>query len=555
VRIVESGREGIDLLRHERIDVAICELDLPDMPGTSWLDQAHVVRPGVQVIMMSAGPSFDVAAEAMRRDAIDYLSKPIVPNAALRSVGNAAELKRIDGERRDLLLVLARKSAEVEDLANMRAALLQLLRHDLANVISGAAAALLRKKNTIEEYRDADELVLRMLQQAENVIEEIREHQSGKGDQDLGPCEPALLKQLVDMSLATFQTMAASKHIEVRVSIPANLVVLVRPSRFVLHVLNNLISNAIKFSFPDSHVDIEGRPDGDWAVMTVRDHGCGVPEAQQPFLFKSGKSTTGTMGELGTGYGLCHAKEALASIGGNIEMVSTCSSQGADHSARGTCFTVRVRQHVHVSTLEPEADASDTVDLEPVTPGTGLLIIDDAWPVTDALCLALLDLLPSYTDGIHLVDYLRVPPSPRLFPGDSGMERVRFRPLLDLTGGDREAAMNDAFGDVAPGTHRVVLLQDKQSIQLFHARLADPRFRRRLLRNFGLLAVDYALGLPVTGTDILRIIGPGPERVLISANAEEHLPGDYRECCESRIQKSGLRLPTLAQRLVDANLG
>ena len=88
-------------------------------------------------------------------------------------------------------------------------------------------------------------------------------------------------------------------------------------------------------------------------------------------------------------------------------------------------------------------------------------------------------------------------------------------------------------------------------VRHFHERLLDPMFMQLMTSAFGVLAADYALGLPFYGTDLLDRAGSAVRRVLISANAEAFLPPNYRDVCDSRIDKSTIRMPTLARRLLE----
>lgn len=107
--------------------------------------------------------------------------------------------------------------------------------------------------------------------------------------------------------------------------------------------------------------------------------------------------------------------------------------------------------------------------------------------------------------------------------------------------------LNDIF--TADGSALTLVLQDRGAMAAFFDCLADADYRGKLGRRFGVIAADYALGMPFDGTDLLRRIGKGLYRMLISANAKRHLPRDYAECCEQRIDKSAIRITTLAQKL------
>jgi PAS domain S-box-containing protein len=100
-------------------------------------------------------------------------------------------------------------------------------------------------------------------------------------------------------------------------------------------VILNLLSNALKFTF-DGGVAVAVHADGDHAVVTVRDTGIGVPEAEMPRLFERFHriENARSRSNEGSGIGLALVKELVELQGGTI---------GADSTpGAGTTFTVRL---------------------------------------------------------------------------------------------------------------------------------------------------------------------------------------------------------------------
>jgi len=100
-------------------------------------------------------------------------------------------------------------------------------------------------------------------------------------------------------------------------------------------VLDNLVSNAIKFTPRSGRVEVRLSAEGDAAVLEVEDSGLGIPEAEQAQLFERFfRSSTATEHAIpGTGLGLTITKAIVDRHGGGIEV----------ESAEGAGTTVRVR--------------------------------------------------------------------------------------------------------------------------------------------------------------------------------------------------------------------
>ena len=96
----------------------------------------------------------------------------------------------------------------------------------------------------------------------------------------------------------------------------------------------NLISNAVKYSSPGANVEVDLARKEDSLIAIVRDHGIGIPEADQPFIFKAFHRGRNVANRPGTGLGLMIVKRCVELHDGTIEFKSTVGS--------GTTFLVRL---------------------------------------------------------------------------------------------------------------------------------------------------------------------------------------------------------------------
>jgi signal transduction histidine kinase len=144
------------------------------------------------------------------------------------------------------------------------------------------------------------------------------------------------LPLLVQRACNYFQRAADRKTIRIVVE-PAAHVPQVRTDRvLVAAVLDNLVSNAIKYSRPGKQVRVRVRAETGWGVCEVRDEGPGLSQADQARLFQKGVrlTPTPTGGEPSNGYGLAVAKELVGKLGGTIWCESVLG--------QGCCFSFRL---------------------------------------------------------------------------------------------------------------------------------------------------------------------------------------------------------------------
>lgn len=90
-----TAREGVDLVRLRRPDVAILDVRLPDQSGLDAYDKIRAIDPRLPVIIMTAFAKTDTAIEAMRRGAYEYLVKPVDFRRLKEVVGKALALSRL----------------------------------------------------------------------------------------------------------------------------------------------------------------------------------------------------------------------------------------------------------------------------------------------------------------------------------------------------------------------------------------------------------------------------------------------------------------------------
>jgi signal transduction histidine kinase len=182
----------------------------------------------------------------------------------------------------------------------------------------------------LEGLRHATDLMTRTVSQLVNASANVGGHLW---------LEKVDLPLLVQRACSYFQRVADRKAIRIVVE-PAADVPPVRTDRvLVAAVLDNLVSNAIKYSQPGKPIRLRLRGEAGWCVCEVRDEGPGLSPADQARLFQRGVrlTPTPTAGEPSTGYGLAVARELVEKLGGTIWCESALG--------QGCCFSFRVPAH------------------------------------------------------------------------------------------------------------------------------------------------------------------------------------------------------------------
>ncbi|HMQ61610.1 MAG TPA: ATP-binding protein [Flavilitoribacter sp.] len=127
----------------------------------------------------------------------------------------------------------------------------------------------------------------------------------------------------VDQALLAYKPLAEIKNIELSAAGPRDLMVFADQNA-VRIILQNLVSNAVKFTNADGRVSITWQAAGDQVGICVKDTGAGIPQHKLDRLFTIDMGTEkGTAGETGAGLGLSLCKELIAANKGRIEVEST----------------------------------------------------------------------------------------------------------------------------------------------------------------------------------------------------------------------------------------
>jgi two-component sensor histidine kinase/CheY-like chemotaxis protein len=273
----DTAAGGLEMIVAEKPDCVLLDYRLPDMTGLELLAQLDSSYRGVPsaVVMLTGVTSEQVAVEAMKAGAQDYLVKDRITSGSLSMAIQKATQKV--GLMRALKAERDRLARSLEE----KEVLLQEVHHRVKNNLQ-VVASLLRLQ--AEEGQTAVD-ALRESQLRVETMAMIHEqlYQSG----DLRQVNLAEHAALLTNNLLT--AYGAGERIAGRVAMEP-LVLGVDQAIPAGLILNELISNGLKHAFPGGRcgeIAVEGGLVDGRAVLTVRDDGSGLPEE---FDLKKGTS-------------------------------------------------------------------------------------------------------------------------------------------------------------------------------------------------------------------------------------------------------------------------
>ncbi len=120
VIVAANGSQALELVTKQNPDLMLLDLRMPGKSGMEVLKEMKADYPDVAVIVVTAVDEVDIAIEAIRNGAYDYLHKPFDANVLIISVVRALEKRRLILKNRDYEHNLERKVAEQTQLLEQK---------------------------------------------------------------------------------------------------------------------------------------------------------------------------------------------------------------------------------------------------------------------------------------------------------------------------------------------------------------------------------------------------------------------------------------------------
>jgi two-component system response regulator HydG len=99
---MDNGQAAFDYVLQNDVDVIVTDLRLPIMDGVELLKKARATNQEIEVILITAHGTVEVAVEAIKEGAYDFITKPVRKAPLLRSIEKAAEKQYLSRENREL---------------------------------------------------------------------------------------------------------------------------------------------------------------------------------------------------------------------------------------------------------------------------------------------------------------------------------------------------------------------------------------------------------------------------------------------------------------------
>jgi two-component system sensor histidine kinase/response regulator len=317
------GNMCIEQAKAEKPDLILLDVMMPDISG---FDTAVILKKDPQtadipIIFLTALNNPSDLVHGFQVGANDFLTKPFNKEElvvrVMHQITLVAAKRLIQKQNEELRATISNRDKMYSVIAHDLRSPMASIRMVLNLVVSSVAPdvvgpelfELLDKAN--KESEDVHDLLDNLLKWTKS--------QTGRLNVVLQDLD---LNDIIPGVVDIFEMIAQTKHINLEFNSTPDPLVVRADNDMLKTIVRNFMSNAVKFSPDGSSVEINMEQEGDFAKVSIRDHGVGIAPERIESIFHKGETTYGTDGEEGSGLGLQLCADFARKIGGDVRVES-----------------------------------------------------------------------------------------------------------------------------------------------------------------------------------------------------------------------------------------
>lgn len=327
-----TGKSGIDIIDNELPEILLLDNKLPDIQGVEVLEYVKNKHYDIIVVMITSYASLELAVKATRDGAFDFIPKPFTPQEIRASVENITKQ-----------IFLKRMTQTLNNTGKqIRFQFLSVLSHELKaplNAVDGYLKMIKERQfgNNIDAYDNMlDRSAERIKGMRQLILDllDLTKIETGKPTQKL---EKINVRKIVQMSVDTIRPYAIQKDVDIYVNSRESFDMRADAGEIEI-IMNNLISNAVKYNKTGGRVDIFIEKKEGELIISVSDTGIGLKPEDKEKIFDDFVRIKNiqTREVTGSGLGLSIVKKIVDMYQGSINVQS--------EPEKGTTFIITLKE-------------------------------------------------------------------------------------------------------------------------------------------------------------------------------------------------------------------
>ena len=333
---VQRLQTGLNQLKKTKFDLVLLDLTLPDSQGLASVELLVNNFPHLPIVVLTNTNDNQLAIEAVRQGAQDYLVKrKINIEVLVRSIQYAIERQKASDLLRETNENLTRQIQEktnelmkAKEINHFQSELVSMFSHDFRNPLTTVLSCteLLHNKNDLLSEERKVYLFQMLKNASKNMVQLLDEVLLvGQTESDTFQCNLTKLNlELFCLELCEqLQLNADKKQLKIVFEPQGKIPQAAWDESLLRHILGNVLANAVKYSPDGGRVLFQLISHSDKITFRIQDWGIGIPAKDHQNLFEPFHRASNVGRIPGTGLGLAIAKSCVEAHQGQIQLDST----------------------------------------------------------------------------------------------------------------------------------------------------------------------------------------------------------------------------------------
>ena len=300
-----NGTTCIEVAKTEHPDLILLDVMMPDINGfdTAVVLKKDATTRDIPIIFLTALNTPQDLVRGFQVGANDFLTKPFNKEELVMRV--MQQISLVAAKR-----IIEKQNSELRATLNNRDKMYSVIAHDLRSpmasirMVLNLVVASASPETVGQELYTLLDQANRESEEGHDLLDNLLKWTKSQTGRLTVVKQELNLNDIIPGVVEIFDIIAQTKRIKLDYQPLDGDVKVIADNDMLKTIVRNFLSNAIKFSPEDSTIEIILKEEGDFAKVSVRDHGVGIAADRLGTIFHKGETTYGTDGEEGSGLGL-----------------------------------------------------------------------------------------------------------------------------------------------------------------------------------------------------------------------------------------------------------